>query len=58
MKANCIVIPAALHEKTIEILHTSHMGISKTIKRARTVLFWPNMQKDIGSTFSVMSSLY
>ena len=34
-------------EKTIETLHTSHMGVSKTIERTRTVLFWPNMQKDI-----------
>ena len=47
MKAKCIVIPASLHEKTIETLHTSHMGVSKTIERARTVLFWPNMQKNI-----------
>ena len=47
MKAKHIVIPASLHEKTIETLHTSHIGISKTIEMARTVLFWPNMQKYI-----------
>ena len=47
MKAKHIVIPVSLCEKTLETLHTSQMGISKTIKRARTVIFWPNMQKDI-----------
>ena len=47
LKGKCIVIPASLHEKTLEILHTSHIGVSKTIERARTVIFWPNMQKDI-----------
>ena len=47
MMAKHIVIPASLHEKTIETLHTSHMGVSKTTERARMVLFWPNMQKDI-----------
>ena len=42
-----IVIPASLHEKTLETLHKSHMGVSKTIERARIVIFWPNLQKDI-----------
>ena len=30
-----------------ETLHSSHLGATKTIERARTVVFWPNMQKDI-----------
>ena len=32
--------------ETLETLHRSHMGVTKMIKRARTVIFWPNMQKD------------
>ena len=47
MKGKCIVTPVSLHEKTLETLHTSHMGVSKTIKMARTLIFWLNMQKDI-----------
>ena len=47
MKVKPIAIPASLCEKTLETLHTSHMGVSKTIERAGTVIFWPNMQKDI-----------
>ena len=47
MKAKHIVIPASLHAKTLDTLHSSHMGAAKTIERARTVIFWPNIQKDI-----------
>ena len=47
MKGPHIVIPASLRTKTLDTLHSSHMGETKTIERAKTVLFWPNMQKDI-----------
>ena len=47
MKDKCIVIPASLCVKTFDTLHSSHMGVTKTIEKARTLVFWPNMQKDI-----------
>ena len=47
MKGKCVIIPASLRCKTLETLHSSHMGITKTIELARTAIFWPNMQKDI-----------
>ena len=47
MKGPCIVIPASLRAKTLDTLHSSHMDETKTIEHAGTVLFWPNMQKDI-----------
>ena len=47
MKGQCVIIPAYLRNKTLETLHSSHMGVTKTIECARTSLFWPNMQKDI-----------
>ena len=40
-----IVDGVIMNEK--KTLHSSHMGITKTIEHARTSLFWPNMQKDI-----------
>ena len=42
MKGQHVVIPASL-----VTLHSSYMGITKTIELARTAIFWPNMQKDI-----------
>ena len=47
MKSPHVIIPVSLRNKTLETLHSSHMGITKTIEHARTSLFWPNMQKDI-----------
>ena len=38
MKGSCIVIPASLRAKTLDTLHSSHMGETKTIEYARTVL--------------------
>ena len=47
MKGSHIVIPASLRAKTLDTLHNSHMGETKTIEHARTVLFWPKMQNNI-----------
>ena len=47
MKGSCIVIPASLRTKTLDTLHSSHMGETKTIEHARTVLVWLKMQKNI-----------
>ena len=47
MKGLHVVIPVSSRNNTLETLHSSHMGITKTIEHARTSLFWPNMQKDI-----------
>ena len=43
LKEHCCVIPSALHDKTLELLHHCHMGIVKTKDRARTSFFWPNL---------------
>ena len=42
-----VVWSKELRCKTFETLHSSHMGIIKTVEHARTAVFWPNMQKDI-----------
>ena len=47
MKGQRVIIPASIRCKTLEILHSSHMGITKTIEHARTSVFWSNMQTDI-----------
>ena len=52
MKGLCIVIPTSFRTKTLDTLHSSHMGETKTIECARTALFWPNMHKDIKAQLS------
>ena len=47
MKGQRVIIPASLRCRTLETLHSSHMGITKTVEHTRTAMFWPNMQKDI-----------
>ncbi len=49
LKGQKIVIPTSLRAKMLEILHTGHMGIIKTQKRARDVMFWPNISSDISN---------
>ena len=48
---NAVTIPAALVPKVLEGLHTSpaggHMGITRTIHRARERFFWPKMRSSI-----------
>ena len=40
-KGNRLIVPKALKNKTLEVLHRSHMGITKTQERARTSFYWP-----------------
>ena len=42
-----LVIPKAMRKKTLESLHDSHQGISRTKRRARLVAYWPNIDADI-----------
>ena len=45
-----IVIPAKLQSYMLSLLHESHFGIEKTKSRARPVMYWPGMSKDIENT--------
>ena len=47
MKGPCVIILVSLRNNTLDTLHSSHVGITKTIEHTRTSLFWPNMQKYI-----------
>ena len=44
--ARCI-IPAAIRKDILEKLHSVHMGITGTLRRARESVYWPNMNADI-----------
>ena len=42
-----LLIPHALRQEMISKVHTGHLGVSKTLERAKDNLFWPGMSKDI-----------
>ena len=47
VKGSKVIVPKSLRPEMLEKLHDGHMGISSTISRARTSLFWPRMSSDI-----------
>ena len=46
-KGERIVIPKSLRTKLLGILHQSHMGIVKTKRRARDMIYWPGLNTQI-----------
>ncbi|XP_046407531.1 uncharacterized protein K02A2.6-like [Ischnura elegans] len=44
---NKLIVPTKLRRYMLELLHQGHMGIEKTKARARQVLYWPNINRDI-----------
>ncbi|XP_046477016.2 uncharacterized protein [Neodiprion pinetum] len=49
-KNNCVVVPSRMREEVLSKLHYNHMGIEKTKSRARDIVFWPGMNKQIQDT--------
>ncbi|CAB4015900.1 Hypothetical predicted protein [Paramuricea clavata] len=46
-KDHQLVIPTAMRSNMLNLIHESHLGIEKCKARARAILFWPGMSKDI-----------
>lgn len=44
-----LIVPENLRMPMIKLLHKGHVGISKTIHKARQFFFWPNLANDITS---------
>ncbi|XP_030853177.1 uncharacterized protein K02A2.6-like [Strongylocentrotus purpuratus] len=42
-----VVIPITLRKEMKETLHTSHLGIEGTLRRAREIIYWPGMNADV-----------
>lgn len=47
LKNNKIIVPSRLRQEMLEKLHYPHLGIDKCKSRAREILFWVGMNKDI-----------
>ena len=46
-KGEKIVIPKSMRQEILTKIHTGHMGIQKSKERARDVVYWPGMSKEI-----------
>lgn len=46
-KSNLVLIPHALRVEMLKLIHEGHMGIDRCKRRARQVMFWPNMTREI-----------
>lgn len=46
-KGEKIVIPESLRVEMLSRIHVGHMGIEKCKQRARDILFWPGMSKQV-----------
>lgn len=47
LRGDRIVVPQTLRKSMLEKLHSSHLGITGTRRRAAECLYWPNMNNDI-----------
>ena len=57
LKGGKIVIPSTLREDMLKIIHSSHLGVVKNKQRAKDVLFWALMGKDIATNIQVPNLL-
>ncbi|GBN52471.1 Transposon Ty3-I Gag-Pol polyprotein [Araneus ventricosus] len=47
-----VIVPVSLRSEMLNILHQAHCGMEKARARARQVLFWPGITKDIENMVS------
>jgi hypothetical protein len=55
-KNDRIVIPGSMRKDMLARLHKSHQGVVSTKKRARDVIYWPGMSKQIEDMISKCST--
>ncbi|KAF2894626.1 hypothetical protein ILUMI_11547 [Ignelater luminosus] len=44
---NKVIVPKTLQSFVLQLIHKGHVGIDKTISKARQLFYWPHMSKDI-----------
>ncbi|XP_063602010.1 uncharacterized protein K02A2.6-like [Penaeus indicus] len=55
MKSNRVIVPASMRSETIKRLHEGHQGLTTTLRRARTTVYWPKIQQDIADVINKCS---
>lgn len=51
-----VIVPITLRENILSQLHASHLGIEKTKKRARTIVYWPGIDESIENMIAKCST--
>ncbi|KAK2712700.1 hypothetical protein QYM36_011401, partial [Artemia franciscana] len=52
LKGDKIVIPVTMRREILQQLHHSHMGMEKTKQRARSIVYWPGINRNIEEMIS------
>jgi hypothetical protein len=47
MKGQKVIVPKSLHATYAKLLHEGHPGVDSTKRRARDIVYWPTMSKEI-----------
>lgn len=42
-----VIVPQTMKNDMLKCVHTGHLGMEKTLLKARELIYWPNMAKDI-----------
>ena len=45
-----MIIPKSTRKEILQQLHASHQGQERTLRRARQIVYWPNISNDIRNT--------
>jgi hypothetical protein len=51
-KGEQIVVPLSMRKEVAQALHSSHLGIESTLRRARECVYWPGMTRDLREMIS------
>ena len=46
-KGSKLIIPKSMHQKMLDIVHESHLGMVKCKSRARECMYWPGIAAQI-----------
>ena len=47
LRGERIIIPKEKRSEVLKILHSNHVGIESTLRRARDAVYWPGMTAEI-----------
>ena len=51
-----LLIPRSFRREVLKRLHSSHQGITRTLRRARQTVYWPGITNDVTSTVESCSA--